>query len=79
MSKPFVNLLIQVYKGTSMGGGVIQAKGLVGTQGVQTKAASLGCVHKRSSVQVFLSMTKVLSVVKCNHPHKVAIHPSKKL
>jgi len=41
-AKFFVNLLIQVYKGTSTGGGVIQAKGLVGTRGVQTKAASPG-------------------------------------
>jgi len=48
--KPFANLLIQVYKGTSTGGGVIQANGLVGTWGVQTNVASLGCVHKRSSV-----------------------------
>jgi len=33
-----------------MGGGVIQAKGLVGTWGVQMKVASPGCVCKRSSV-----------------------------
>jgi len=33
-----------------MGGGVMQAKGLVGMQGVQTKVASLGCVHKRSFI-----------------------------
>jgi len=61
-----------------MEGGVIQVKGLVRTQGVQTKVASLGCVRKRSSVQVFLSTTKILSVVKCNQPQRVAIHPSRK-
>jgi len=33
-----------------MGGGVIQAKGLVGMWGVQTNVASLGCVHSMSSV-----------------------------
>jgi len=58
---------------------VIQAKGLVRTQGVQMNVASLGCVCKRSSVCVFLLMTKILSVVKCKRPHKVAIQPSKKL
>ena len=39
-------------------------KGLVGTRGVQTKAASPGCVCNKSSVQVFLSITKMLSAVK---------------
>jgi len=33
-----------------MGGGVMCAKGLVGTQGVQMNVASSGCVRKRSSV-----------------------------
>jgi len=45
---------------------------------VQTKAASLGCVHKRSSIQVFLSITKMPSAVKCNHPQRVARCPSRK-
>jgi len=40
------------------------AKGLVGTRGVQTKVASLGCVCKISSVCVFLSVTKMLLAVK---------------
>jgi len=57
----------------------MKAKGLVGTQGVQTKAASLGCVRKRSSVRVFLSVTKMPSTVKCNRPQRVAICPSRKL
>jgi len=56
----------------------MKAKGLVGRQGVQTKAASLGCVCKRSSVQVFLSITKILSEVKCKHPQRVARCPSRK-
>ena len=72
------NLLVRNYKGVSMGGGVIQAKGLMGTQGVQTKAASLGWVHNRSSVWVLQLTTKILSVVKCKCPHNVAIRPSKK-
>jgi len=62
-----------------MGGGVIKAKGLVGRRGVQTKAASPDCVHKRSSMQVFLLITKILSEVKCKHLQRVARHPSRKL
>jgi len=42
----------------------MQAKGLVGTRGVQTNVASPGCVCNKSSVRVFLLMTKILSVVK---------------
>jgi len=57
---------------------MIQANGLVGTQGVQTNAASPGCVCKRSSVHVFLSITKMPSGVKCKRPQRVAIHPSRK-
>ena len=56
----------------------MQAKGLVGTWGVQTNVASPGCIHKRSSVQVFLSTTKMPSMVKCNWLQRVAIRPSKK-
>jgi len=56
----------------------MQAKGLVETQGVQMKVASLGCIHKRSSIQVFLSMTKILSIVKCSRPQRVAICLSRK-
>jgi len=56
----------------------MKAKGLVEVQGVQTKVASLGCVHKISSVRVFLSITKILSTVKCKCPQRVAIRPSKK-
>jgi len=40
------------------------AKGLVGTHGVQMKVASPGCVCKISSIRVFLSVTKMPSVVK---------------
>jgi len=57
----------------------MQAKGLVGTQRVQTNVASPGCICKRSSIYVFLLITKILSVVKCKHPHKVAICLSRKL
>jgi len=57
---------------------VIQAKGLVGTRGVQTKAASPSCVRKRSSVRVFLSTTKMPSGVKCKCPQRVARRPSRK-
>jgi len=53
--------------------------GLVRTQGVQTNAASPGCIRKRSSVCIFLSITKMLFGVKCNHPQRVAICPSRKL
>jgi len=54
------------------------ANGLVGTRGVHMKVAKPGCVRKRSLVQVFLSVTKMPSAVKCKRPHKVAICPSKK-
>jgi len=74
----FANLLIQVYKGTSTGGGVIQAKGLVGIWGVHMKAASPGCICKRSSVRVFLLITKMLSGVKCKCPQRVAMRLSRK-
>ena len=57
----------------------MKAKGLVGVQGVQMKAASLGCVHKISSIQVFLSITKIPSTIKCRRLQRVAICPSKKL
>ena len=56
----------------------MQAKGLVGTRGVQTKVASPGCVRKRSSVRVFLSTIKMLSGVKCKCPQRVARRPSRK-
>jgi len=39
---------------------------------VQTKAASPGCVCKRSSVRVFLSITKILSGVKYKRLQRVA-------
>ena len=54
------------------------AKGLVGIRGVQTKAASLGCVRNKSSVRVFLSTTKMPSGVKCKRPQRVARCPSRK-
>jgi len=57
---------------------VIQVKGLVGTQGVQMNVASPGCVHNKSSIRVFLSMTKIPSVVKCNQLQRVAMRPSRK-
>jgi len=50
----------------------MRAKGLVGRRGVQMKAASPGCVHKRSSIQVFLSITKRPSAVKCKRLQRVA-------
>jgi len=56
----------------------MRAKGLVGRRGVQTKAASPGWVRKRSSVQVFLSVTKMPSGVKCKRPQRVARRPSRK-
>jgi len=57
----------------------MKAKGLVGAQGVQTKAASLGCVRKISSIRVFLSITKIPSTIKCKCPQRVVICLSKKL
>jgi len=45
---------------------------------VQTNAASPGCVHKRSSIRVFLSITKIPSAVKCKRPQRVARRPSRK-
>jgi len=57
---------------------VIQAKGLVGTQGVQTNAASPGCVCNRSSVRVLWLTTKILSAIKCKCPQRRATRPSRK-
>jgi len=54
-------------------------KGLVGTRGVQTKVASPGCICNKSSIRVFLSTTKIPSVVKCSQLQRVAIRPSRKL
>ena len=45
---------------------------------MQTKAASPGCVCKRSSIRVFLSITKIPSAVKCKRPQRVARHLSRK-
>ena len=57
----------------------MEVKGLVGRQEVHTKVASPGYVHKRSSVRVFLLITKMPSAVKCNRPQRVARRPSRKL
>ena len=54
------------------------ANRLVGTQGVHMKVAKPGCVCKRSSVRVFLLVTKIPSAEKCNCPQRVAICLSKK-
>jgi hypothetical protein len=40
-------------------------KGQVGTQGVHVNWAKWGCIYRRSLVQVFWSITKILSYVKC--------------
>jgi len=66
------------YKGVSKGGGIIQEKGLMGTRGVQTNAASPGCVRKRSSVWVLRLTTKIPSTVKCKCPQRRATRPSRK-
>jgi len=42
------------------------------------KAASPGCICKMSSVRVFLSITKIPSLVKCIRPQRVAMRLSKK-
>jgi len=42
------------------------------------KVAKPGCICKRSLVQVFLSITKIPSVEKCNCPQRVVICLSKK-
>jgi hypothetical protein len=57
---------------------MIKSKGLVGTLGVHTNLASLGCVRSASSVCVVLVTIKMPLSVKCKCPHKVIVHPSKK-
>jgi len=57
---------------------VIQAKGLTGTRGVQTNAASPGWVRRRSSVRVLRLTTKIPSAVKCKCPQRRATRPSRK-
>ena len=73
------NLLVKGYKGVSTGGGVIQAKGLMGTQGVQTNVASPGCICNKSSVQVLWLTTKIPSAIKCKCPQRRATCLSRKL
>ena len=57
---------------------MIKLKGFVGTLGVHTNLASLGCVHRASSVRVVLLTINIPLSVKCKCPHKVIVRPSKK-
>jgi len=57
----------------------MKSKGFVGTLGVHTNRASYGCVCNTSSVHVVLLTMKIPLSMKCKCPHKVIIHPSKKL
>jgi hypothetical protein len=57
----------------------MKLKGLVGTLGVHTNLASSGCVRNASSVRMVLLTIKMPLSVKCKCPHKVIVHPSKKL
>jgi hypothetical protein len=57
---------------------MIKSKGFVGTLGVHTNLASLGCVRRASSVHVVLLTMSIPLSMKCKCPHKVIVHPSKK-
>jgi hypothetical protein len=57
----------------------MKLKGFVGTLGVHTNLASSGCIHNTSSIHVVLLTMKSPLLVKCKCPHKVIVHPSKKL
>ena len=58
---------------------MMKSKGFVGTLGVHTNLANLGCVRNASSVRVVLLTISIPLLVKCKCPHKVIVHPSKKL
>jgi hypothetical protein len=57
----------------------MKSKGFVGTLGIHTNLASLGCVRSTSSVHVVLLIMKIPLSVKCKCPHKVIVRLSKKL
>jgi hypothetical protein len=57
---------------------MIKLKGFIGTLGVHTNLASLGCVRRVSSVRVVLLTISMPLSVKCKCPHKVIVRPSKK-
>ena len=57
---------------------MIKSKGFIGTLGVHTNLASLGCVHRASSVHIVLLTISIPLFVKCKCPHKVIVRPSKK-
>ena len=57
----------------------MKSKGFVGTLGVYTNLASSGCVCRASSVHVVLLTMRMPLSVKCKCPHRVIVHPSKKL
>jgi len=42
----------------------------MGTRGVQTNMASLGCICRRSSVRVLRLTTQILSAAKCKCPQR---------
>jgi hypothetical protein len=58
---------------------MIKSKGLVGTLGIHTNLASLGCVRNMSSVRVVLLTIKIPLFMKYKYPHKVIVRPSKTL
>ena len=57
---------------------MIKSKGFVGTLGVHTNLASVGCVRRASSVHVVLLTMNIPLFIKCKCPHKVIVRPSKK-
>jgi hypothetical protein len=57
----------------------MKLKGFVGTCSVHTNLASLGCVHKASSIHMVLLTIKMPLGVKCKCPQSVIVCPSKKL
>jgi hypothetical protein len=66
------------YKGSSTEGGVMCKKGQVGTRGIYMNWVRCSCICKRSLVQVFLLITKILFGVKCKWPTNITMQPSKK-
>jgi hypothetical protein len=57
---------------------MMKLKGLVGTHGVHTNLAKLGCVHNMSSVHVVLLTIKIPLSVKCKCLQRVIVRPSRK-
>jgi len=57
----------------------MKSKGFIGTLGIYMNLANSGCVCSVSSVHIVLLTIRIPLSIKCKCPHKVIVHPFKKL